>query len=115
MHPFCVPWWWRLSTERVESAGGSGLGRPDRNTGDLDLGQRLTVTLPLVVAGLVLELVDDDLRALGVRDDLAGHGDLGQSIGLRGDGGPVHHQDRGQGHRSAGLALELLDLDDVAL
>src|SRR3712207_9216901 len=40
---------------------------------DHDAGQGLTVPLPLVVAGLVLELVDADLRALAVLDDLAGH------------------------------------------
>ena len=38
--------------------------------GDLDLGQRLTVALTLAVAGLVLELHDDDLGALGGLDDL---------------------------------------------
>src|SRR5919202_5239876 len=42
-----------------------------RDVGDADGRQRLTVTLPLVVAGLVLELVDADLRALAVLDDLA--------------------------------------------
>src|SRR5262245_35881219 len=36
------------------------------DAGHLDLGQRLAVTLALVVAGLVLELVDADLRAFGV-------------------------------------------------
>src|ERR1700744_1590455 len=36
-----------------------------RDSGDLDAGQRLTVSLPLVVPGLVLEFVDFDLRALG--------------------------------------------------
>src|SRR5207248_11133700 len=39
-----------------------------RDPGDLHLGERLAVALPLVVPGLVLELVDADLRALGVLD-----------------------------------------------
>src|SRR3954451_3368957 len=49
-----------------------------RDVADHDAGQGLTVPLPLVVARLVLELVDVDLRALAVLDDLAGHGDLRQ-------------------------------------
>src|SRR3954470_15721421 len=57
-----------------------------RDVADHDVGQRLTVPLPLVVAGLVLELVDADLRALAVADDLAGHGHVGQSRGVAGDG-----------------------------
>src|SRR6201989_1668094 len=35
------------------------------DVGDLDLGVLLAVTLALLVAGLVLELLDHDLRALG--------------------------------------------------
>src|SRR3954454_20151067 len=45
---------------------------------DHDVGQVLTVPLPLVVAGLVLELVDADLGALAVADDLAGQGQPSQ-------------------------------------
>src|SRR3954467_11470696 len=41
-----------------------------RDVGDLELGQPLAVTLPLVVAGLVLELVDADLRPLGLGEHL---------------------------------------------
>src|SRR5262245_8168114 len=37
---------------------------PARDAGHLDLSQRLPVTLALVVAGLVLELVNPDLGAL---------------------------------------------------
>src|SRR5215510_5828353 len=46
------------------------------DSGDLEDRQLLTVPLPLVVAGLVLELVDADLGTLGVLEHLAGHGDL---------------------------------------
>src|SRR3712207_202850 len=59
---------------------------------DHDAGQGLAVPLPLVVAGLVLELVDVDLRALAVLDDLAGHGHAGQRLRVGGDGVAVDEQ-----------------------
>src|SRR6185312_3439365 len=65
--------------------------------------------------GLVLELVDDDLGALGVGHHLAGNGDLRQLVGRGGQLVTVDDQDGRQRHRGAGLALELLDLDDVTL
>src|ERR1700710_3105631 len=89
--------------------------RRDSDAGDLDLGQRLAVTLALVVPGLVLELVDDDLRALGVGHDLAGNGDGCQLGSRRGDGVAIDDEHGRERHGSAGFALELLDLDDVAL
>src|SRR5689334_24160579 len=52
-----------------------------RDARDLHPRQRLAVPLALVVAGLVLELVNADLRALGVLDDL--HGDRGVREGGR--------------------------------
>src|SRR6478672_10988183 len=42
----------------------------ERDVGDLDLGVLLAVTLALLVAGLVLVLLDDDLGALGGAEDL---------------------------------------------
>src|SRR3712207_3657138 len=63
-----------------------------RDVADHDAGQGLTVPLPLVVAGLVLELVDVDLRALAVLDDLAGHGHAGQRLRVGGDGVAVDEQ-----------------------
>src|SRR5205823_7984058 len=87
---------------------------PGRDAGHLDPGQRLAVTLALVVAGLVLELVDPDLRTLGVCDDLAGHRDTRQRGGVGDDVGTVDDQYRGQRDRVAGRADELLDLDHVA-
>src|SRR4029453_2996833 len=57
-----------------------------RDVADHDAGQGRAVPLPLGVAGLVLELVDVDLRALGVLDDLTGHGHLGQGRRVAGDG-----------------------------
>src|SRR5215211_7731577 len=87
---------------------------PALDAGDLDLGQLLTVTLTLVVTGLVLELVDPDLRALGVGHDLTGDRERRELVGLVGDVLAVDHEQRRQGEGVARLALELLDLDDVA-
>src|SRR4051794_23236965 len=85
-----------------------------RDAGDPDVGQGLTVALPLVVAGLVLELVDLDLRALAVPDDLAGHGDLGQGRRVAGDGLAVDQQDRREGDGVARLAGETVHGEPVA-
>src|ERR671926_1932647 len=63
-----------------------------RDVADDHVGHRLTVPLPLVVAGLVLELVDADLRPLAVADDLARHRDARQSCGVGGDGLAVDQQ-----------------------
>src|SRR6478735_4897432 len=78
---------------------------------DLEHRDRLPVALTLVVTGLVLELVDADLRALGVLDDLTGDLNLGQLVGVGGQLGSVDDEDRGQRDSSAGLTLDLLDLD----
>src|SRR4051794_8674769 len=51
------------------------------DVGDLDLGVLLTVPLALLVAGLVLVLLDDDLGALGGAEDLDGHRGLVQAGG----------------------------------
>src|ERR1700753_1984015 len=77
---------------------------------NLQARQPLTVTLTLVVAGLVLELVDADLGALGVFEHLAGHRHLGQRLGVRGDLGTVDDQGDRQRHLGARLELEFLDL-----
>ena len=74
--------------------------------------QLLTVALALVVAGLVLELVDADLGALGVLQDLAGDGDLGQVLASVVTFGAVDDQGDGQRHRRAGPA-SIFDLDHV--
>src|SRR3982750_4881254 len=48
------------------------------DAGDLDAGQLRAVALALLVPGLVLELLDDDLGAAQIGDDLGGHLDLAQ-------------------------------------
>src|SRR6059058_5175644 len=83
------------------------------DSGDLQDRQLLTVTLTLVVAGLVLELVDADLGALGVLEHLAGDRDLGQLVGCGGDRRAVDDQRNGQRDGGTGLGLDLLDLDHV--
>src|SRR6476659_8058961 len=85
-----------------------------RDVVDHDAGQGLTVPLPLVVAGLVLELVDVDLRALAVLEDLTGHGHLGQGRCVAGDGVTVDQEDRGEGDGVAGRAREAVDRERVA-
>src|SRR5207237_31316 len=84
------------------------------DAGNLDAGQPLTVTLALVVAGLVLELVDADLGALGVLHDLPGHRGLAQRVGVSRDGGAVDDQDGLKADLGTRLAVELLNLDDVS-
>src|SRR3954453_22385937 len=85
-----------------------------RDVADHDVGQVLTVPLPLVVAGLVLELVDADLRALAVAEGLAGHGALGQGRGVAGDGAAADQQDRGEGAGVACLTGETVHGEPVA-
>src|SRR5882757_1556885 len=84
------------------------------DSGDLDDRQWLTVALALVVAGLVLELVNADLRALGVLEDLAGDRDLRQFVGVSGDVGTVVIGLDSQRDGRAGVVLQLVDLHDVA-
>src|SRR5262249_50625883 len=88
---------------------------PARDAGDLDLRQRLTMPLPLVVTGLALELVDTDLRSLDVPDQLRrdrGSGQLGR-VGHQGVAVDEEHRRELDG--VAGLPGRLLDLEHVAL
>src|SRR6478609_11634635 len=68
------------------------------DTGDLQDRQLLTVSLTLVVTGLVLELVDTDLGALGVLEHLTGDRDLGQRGSVGSHGGAVDDQGDRQRH-----------------
>src|SRR5215470_6080222 len=84
------------------------------DAGDLDAGQPLPVALALVVAGLVLELVDPDLGALGLLDHPAGDGDLGELVRAGGQLAVVHQEQRRQRDLGTRLAGKPLDVDDVA-
>src|SRR3712207_6824642 len=85
-----------------------------RDVADHDVGQVLTVPLPLVVAGLVLELVDADLRTLAVPDDLARDRDLGQARRVTGDGVAVDQKQGRQGDGVARLAGQPVHREGVA-
>src|SRR3954447_21303553 len=84
-----------------------------RDVANHDAGQGLTVPLPLVVAGLVLELVDVDLRALAVLHDLAGHGHARERLRIGGDGLAVDQQDGREGDGVTGLPAQAVDGDRV--
>src|SRR5450631_141826 len=88
---------------------GSGLDR-----GDLDLGGVLTVTLTLAVSGLVLELHDRDLGALGGLDHLSSDLDLRKLARVGGHGGSIDQQQRRELDAVATVALHLVDDEDVA-
>src|SRR5664280_2437234 len=88
---------------------GSGLDR-----GDLDLGGVLTVTLTLAVSGLVLELHDRDLGALGGLDQLSGDLDLGELARIGGHDGSIDEQQGRELDAVATVALHLVDDEDVA-
>src|SRR3954452_7677331 len=87
-------------------------GRSGRDVGDLDLGVLLAVTLALLVAGLVLVLLDHDLRTLGGAEHLDGHDGLVEPGGGHRVAVDGHHD--GQGERLADGHVGLVDLDDVA-
>src|SRR3954447_20063747 len=80
-----------------------------RDVADHDVGEGLTVPLTLVVAGLVLETVDVDLRPLAVPDDLTGHGHLGQGRRIAGDGVAVDQEQGREGDGVARLTSEPVD------
>src|SRR3712207_179754 len=92
---------------------GSALRGVCADVADHDAGQGLTVPLALVVAGLVLELVDVDLRALAVLDDLAGHGHAGQRLRVGGDGVAVDEQHGREGDGVTGLPVQAVDGENV--
>src|SRR3954451_10567810 len=88
---------------------------PGLDAGDPQRAERLTVALPLVVAGLVAELVNDDLGTLAVLDDLGGDPGAGQRGRVGGHRtGVVHEQHGGQRHRLARSGRDLVDLQRVA-
>src|SRR3954452_17718180 len=94
--------------------GGCAEARSGRDVGDLDLGVLLAVTLPLLVAGLVLELLDHDLGALGGTEDLRGDRRLVELLRIGGDVVTVDHEHDGQREGLAHTGRDLVDLDDIA-
>src|SRR5690606_14645854 len=84
------------------------------DAGDLDARELLAVALTLLVSGLVLVLLDDDLRTAEVADDLGGHLDLGQLVGVGGHGGAVDEKHCGQFDLLALGSLNTVELNDRA-
>src|ERR1700712_1015795 len=73
---------------------------PSADRGDADAGELLAVALALLVPGLVLELLDDDLLAAQVAEDLRGHRHLGELGRLMGDLLTVDEEHRRELHRA---------------
>ncbi|CAD5139612.1 protein of unknown function [Microbacterium sp. Nx66] len=84
------------------------------DAGDLDARELLAVALTLLVAGLVLVLLDDDLRAAEVADDLSRDGDLRQRVGVGGHRGAIDEQHGGQLDLVALGSLNTVELNDGA-
>src|SRR5689334_20756235 len=101
-----------MSSVLVPESLGRACRDSELDVGDLDLDVLLPVALALLVAGLVLVLLDDDLRALGGAEDLDGHGGLVEAGG--GDLVTVDDHDDGKGQRVAHAGGGAVDLDDVA-
>src|SRR4051812_21757 len=84
------------------------------DAGDLDPRELLAVALALLVAGLVLELLDDDLLAAEVAEDLSGHDDLRQRGRVVRDRVTVHEQHRGEGDIAVLARFDAVESDDRA-
>ena len=84
------------------------------DTSDLDLGQFLTVTLALLVAGLVLELLDDNLRSTKILDDLGSDGDLCEVLRCGGDLGAVYQKEGGELERASSLTGDAVKGNEVS-
>ena len=83
---------------------------------NLDLRVGLTVALQALVALLGLHLVDADLLALAVLDDVRGDdGAVDQGSAKDAAGLVGHGEDAVELNGGTGLGVELLDVDDVAL
>ncbi|CDJ99848.1 hypothetical protein MIC448_190004 [Microbacterium sp. C448] len=84
------------------------------DAGYLDAREVLTVPLALLVTGLVLELLDDDLGAAQLAENLGGDGHLSQLVGVGGDVVSVDQEHRGQLDLVAELGLLTIEDDDRA-
>src|SRR4051795_4562871 len=80
-----------------------------RNSGDLDLGERLTVTHPTLVPGLVPVVHDVDLGALDRAEDLSGDRELRELVNGADDVGAIDDQHGGEVHHIADLGVDPVD------
>jgi hypothetical protein len=97
-----------------ESAENLNSNRWLLDTSDLDLGQFLTVTLALLITGLVLELLDDDLRTTEVIEDLSRNSYLGQVRSGGGDLVTVYQEQCGQLNGAAGSTGDAVHGNEVS-
>jgi hypothetical protein len=81
---------------------------------DLDLGQFLAVTLALLVTGLVLELLDDNLRTAEVLEDFSRNSYLGQVSSGGGDFVTVYQEQRGQLNGAASSTGDAVQGNEVS-
>ena len=81
--------------------------------GDLQLGELLTVTLKLVIALALLELVNKLLLTLELVDDLSSDLSLCELGRIRDDLLAVVQEDDGELDLGTGLALDLLDRKNI--
>src|SRR5690606_38607379 len=84
------------------------------DAGDLHAGQLLAVTLTLLVTGLVLVLLDDDLRAAEVAQNLGRDLHLRELRGVGGDRLAIDEEDGGELDLLALGRLDTVELDDRA-
>ena len=84
------------------------------DAGDLDLGQFLAVTLALLVACLVLELLDDNLRTTQVLEDFSRNSYLGQVSGGGGDLVTINQEQCGQLDGAAGSTGDAVQGNEVS-
>src|SRR6478735_10768666 len=90
------------------------IAQPLLDAGDLDAGELRAVALALLVPGLVLELLDDDLRSALVADDLGGHLDLREGLLVVRDRVTVDEENGDQLDLVALLGLKAIEHDDRA-
>src|SRR4051794_40866214 len=83
------------------------------DAGHAQPGEPLPMTLPRVLTGLVLELVDADLRGFDRPDALGRARDAGERLRIGGHVAAVDDQHCRQGHAVTRRTRQLLDVDDV--
>ena len=82
--------------------------------GDLDASELLAVALALLVPGLVLELLDDDLGTAEVFEDLSRDLDLCQGSSVRCDLVTINVEDGDELNRASLVSLDAVHRNDGA-
>jgi chromosome condensin MukBEF MukE localization factor len=84
------------------------------DAGDLDARELLAVALTLLVTGLVLELLNNDLGATKVAYDLCGDNHVLQRLRAVRDGVTVNEEDGSQRNVAILVSLDAVEDDDCA-